>query len=233
MPLQIFCTISFSSSKEKHTIKSPAERNLDKSLYGQHNPEDSEKDSKEEEELGEKNEETAPNLAAFASSCTLHGANHIFRGNGFGVRQILWAGVFLISLSIFLSQVAGRIFYYLEYHHITQLDEQESPQLTFPAITFCNINRIRVSQLTYDYLSYISPLWGYDVGTYLEAGFPLATPSLEVPEEPLNLLNFYDRSSHQLEDMMLTCRYRGEICRPEDFTMVSDGFCSFSDGKKS
>ncbi|XP_007432668.1 acid-sensing ion channel 1 [Python bivittatus] len=220
MPIQIFCTISFSSSKEKHTIKSPPESNHDKSLYDQHNPEDSEKDYKEEEELEEKDEGTAPNLVAFANSCTLHGANHIFIGNGFGVRQILWAGVFLISLSIFLSQVAGRIFYYLEYHHITQLDEQESLQMTFPAVTFCNINRIRVSQLTYNYLSYISPLLGYDVGTYLEAGFPLATPNLEVPEEPLNLLNFYDRSSHQLEDMMLTCRYRGEICRPEDFTTV-------------
>uniref|UniRef100_A0A8C5S7Q1 Acid-sensing ion channel 1 n=1 Tax=Laticauda laticaudata TaxID=8630 RepID=A0A8C5S7Q1_LATLA len=159
---------------------------------------------------------------SFANNCTLHGANHIFIGNGFGVRQSLWAGAFLISLSIFLSQAVGRIFYYLEYHHITQLDEQESPQLTFPAVTFCNINRIRGSQLTYNYLSYISPLLGYDVGTYLEAGFPLATPSFDVPEEPLNLLNFYDRSSHQLEDMMLACRYRGEICRPEDFTMVSD-----------
>ncbi|XP_026573260.1 acid-sensing ion channel 1 isoform X2 [Pseudonaja textilis] len=221
MPIQLFCTISFSSSQEKHTVKGPAESDNDKSLYDHHNPEGSEKDSKEEEEeLGEKDEGTAPNLAAFANNCTLHGANHIFIGNGFGVRQSLWAGAFLISLSIFLSQAVGRIFYYLEYHHITQLDEQESPQLTFPAVTFCNINRIRGSQLTYNYLSYISPLLGYDVGTYLEAGFPLATPSFDVPEEPLNLLNFYDRSSHQLEDMMLACRYRGEICRPEDFTMV-------------
>ncbi|KAF7246995.1 Acid-sensing ion channel 1B [Varanus komodoensis] len=217
MPIQIFCTISFSSSQEKHSIKC-ARENGEKSLCEQQESEIMEEDYKEEAELEEEKEATTPDLVAFANSCTLHGANHIFIEDGFGVRQTLWAGAFLISLSIFLSQVAGRIFYYLEYHHITQLDELESPQMTFPAVTFCNINRIRVSQLTYDDLLYISPLVGYDVGAYLEAGFPLALPDLDAPDEPLNLYNFYDRNSHQLEDMMLACRYRGEACRPDDFT---------------
>ncbi|XP_062975938.1 acid-sensing ion channel 1 isoform X1 [Elgaria multicarinata webbii] len=220
MPIQIFCTISFTSNQEKHTVKCATDSNGDKSLCDQQEPEVMEEGYEEEEELEEEEEGTAPNLAAFASSCTLHGANHIFIGSGFGVRQTLWAGAFLISLSIFLSQVAGRIFYYLEYHHVTLLDELESPEMTFPAITFCNINRIRVSQLTYDDLSYISPLVGYDVGAYLEAGFPLAPPSLEVPDEPLNLYNFYDRNSHQLQDMMLACTYRGEACRADDFIEV-------------
>lgn len=200
-------------------IKCATDSNGEKAPHDQQEPEDLEDDYEEEER--EVEEDGAPDLVAFAGSCTLHGASHIFVDGGFGVRQALWAGAFLLSLSIFLYQVAGRIFYYLEYHHVTLLDEQESPQMTFPAITFCNINGIRVSQLTYEDLSYISPLVGYDVGAYLEAGFPLVPPSLEVPEEPLNLYNFYDRSGHQLEDMMLTCTFRGDDCGPDDFSVVS------------
>lgn len=227
MPIQIFCTISFSSNQEKHPVKCAANSNGDRSHYDHHEPEILEEDYEEEkEEQEEEEEETAPNLMAFANSCTLHGVSHIFVGGGFGVRQTLWAGAFLISLSIFLSQVAGRIFFYLEYHHVTQLDEMESSQMIFPAVTFCNINGVRVSQLTYTNLLYVSPLVGYDVGAYLEAGFPLATK--EDPIEPLNLYSFYDHNSHQLEDMMLTCKYRGEACRPDDFTVVS-GSCASDD----
>ncbi|XP_053231053.1 acid-sensing ion channel 1 isoform X1 [Podarcis raffonei] len=231
MPIQIFCTISFSSNKEKHAaVKCATESNGDKPPYEQQEPEameqayeDGEEPEEEEEEEKEKDEDeegSAPNLVDFANSCTLHGVNHIFVEGSFGVRQALWMGAFLISLSIFLSQVAGRIFYYLEYHHVTQLDEMESAEMVFPAITLCNINGIRGSQLTFDDLSYISPLVGYDPGAYLEAGFPLALPDLEGPEEPLNLYSFYDRHGHELEDMMLACKYRGKDCGPSDFTVV-------------
>lgn len=234
MPIQIFCTISFTPNQEKNTIKDAAESNGgDKFLYSRHEVEDLEVDYEDGAELQEK-EEVAPDLITFANSCTLHGANHIFVESGFGVRQALWTGAFLFSLSIFLYQVVGRIFYYLEYHHITQLDEQESSQMTFPAVTFCNFNRIRVSQLTYSDLIYISPLVGYDEIPF-EAGFPLVPPAFEIPDEPLNLYTFFDRNSHQLEDMLLGCRYRGKPCRPDDFSVVS-GSCgspsaSFSQGR--
>nr|XP_056710385.1 acid-sensing ion channel 1 isoform X1 [Euleptes europaea] len=218
MPIQIFCTISFTPNQEKNPVKDAAESNGDQFPYSQHEVEDMEMDYKDAAEL-EEEEEGTPGLIAFANSCTLHGASHIFVESGFGVRQVLWAGAFLFSLSIFLYQVAGRIFYYLEYHHITQLDEQESSRMTFPAVTFCNFNRIRVSKLIYSDLLYISPLVGYD-DLPLEAGFPLVPPAFETPDEPLNLYNFFDQNGHQLEDMVLTCKYRGEPCRPDDFSVV-------------
>lgn len=222
MPIQIFCTISFSSSKEKPNAKGASG---DKTLYGQERLNDVEEQEDEDEDELEEEAGAAPDLMAFANTCTLHGASHIFVEDGFGVRQALWTGAFFFSLSIFLYQVAGRILYYLEYHHVTLLDEQESPEMTFPAITFCNLNHIRVSQLTYEDLEYIAPLIGYD-DSFWEAGFPLSPPSPEVPEEPLNLYNFYDRNSHQLEDMLLSCSYRGKACRLEDFSVVSVGLAS-------
>ncbi|XP_014378697.2 acid-sensing ion channel 1 [Alligator sinensis] len=209
MPLQIFCTISF-SGEDRHRSDGATgrgEEGADEFLYGQ-----------EEEEAEEEEQGTATDLAAFASGCTLHGVGHIFVEGGFGVRQALWALAFLLSLSMFLYQVADRIIYYLEYHHVTLLDEQDSAEMTFPAITFCNINRVRTSQLSQDDLLYIAPLVEYE--TWMEPGFPVAQPNPETFDEALNLHAFYSRTSHQLEDMLLSCSYRGIECSSEDFSVV-------------
>ncbi|NXF80722.1 ASIC1 protein, partial [Sclerurus mexicanus] len=170
----------------------------------------------EEEDAG-----AATDLVAFASSCTLHGLSHIFVEGSLGARQALWALAFLLSLSVFLYQVADRIAYYLEYHHVTLLGEEDSPEMTFPAITFCNINRVRLSQLSRQDLLYLAPLVDYEPG--MELGFAPARPDPweeEEEEEPLNLFGFFNRTCHRLEDMLLSCRYRGERCGPGDFAPV-------------
>ncbi|XP_072703462.1 uncharacterized protein [Ciconia boyciana] len=118
-----------------------------------------------------------------------------------------------------MEQVADRIVYYLEYHHITLLSEEDSPEMTFPAVTFCNINRVRVSQLSYKDLLYLAPLVDYEPG--MELGFAPAQPSPGDEDEPLNLYRFFNRTCHQLEDMLLSCSYRGEQCGPSDFAAVS------------
>ncbi|XP_074791757.1 acid-sensing ion channel 1 isoform X1 [Natator depressus] len=212
MPIQIFCTISFSSSEERHGDSGAMGRgddSVDEILYGQ-------------EEDEEEEERTATDIVAFARSCTLHGASHIFMEDGFRARQMFWALAFLLSLSMFLYQVADRIIYYLEYHHVTQLDEQNSPKMTFPAITFCNINLLRISQLSQEDWLYIAPLVKPLVAyeSTVEPGFPLAQLSPEAFEQPLNMYNFYNRTCHQLEDMLLSCSYQGAECGPEDFSVV-------------
>ncbi|XP_052665860.1 acid-sensing ion channel 1 isoform X3 [Harpia harpyja] len=114
--------------------------------------------------------------------------------------------------------VADRIVYYLEYHHVTLLSEEDSPEMTFPAVTFCNINRVRVSQLSHEDLLYLAPLVDYEPG--MELGFAPAQPSPGDEDEPLNLYGFFNRTCHQLEDMLLSCSYRGEQCGPGDFAAV-------------
>lgn len=211
MPLQIFCTISFSSEEGPRDAAATerGEEGADEFLYGQEEDEE-----KEEEDAG-----AATDFVAFASSCTLHGLSHIFVEGSLGARQALWALAFLLSLSVFLYQVADRIAYYLEYHHITLLSEEDSPEMTFPAVTFCNINRVRVSQLSHEDLLYVAPLVDYEPG--MELGFTPAQPSPGDEDEPLNLYGFFNRTCHQLEDMLLSCSYRGEQCGPGDFAAVS------------
>ncbi|KAI1229762.1 Acid-sensing ion channel 1, partial [Lamprotornis superbus] len=176
-------------------------------------PEDFKVDEEDEEDTG-----ATTDFVAFASSCTLHGLSHIFVEGSLGARQALWALAFLLSLSIFLYQVADRIAYYLEYHHVTLLSEEESPEMIFPAVTFCNINRVRLSQLSHQDLLYLAPLVDYEPG--MELGFTPAQPSPWEEEEPLNLYGFFNRTCHQLEDMLLSCSYRGQRCGPGDFAPV-------------
>ncbi|NXX45777.1 ASIC1 protein, partial [Tricholaema leucomelas] len=172
----------------------------------------------EDEEKEEEVSGAAPDFVTFASSCTLHGLSHIFVEGSLGARQALWALAFLLSLSLFLYQVADRIAYYLEYHHVTLLREEDSPEMLFPAVTFCNINRARLSQLSQQDLLYLAPLVDYESG--MELGFTPAQPDPRDQEEPLNLWGFFNRTCHQLEDMLLSCSYRGQQCGPGDFAAV-------------
>lgn len=38
---------------------------------------------------------------------------------------------------------------------------------------------------------------------------------------PFNMREFYDRTGHDIKDMLLSCYYRGTECSAEDFTVVS------------
>uniref|UniRef100_A0A3B4APM4 Acid sensing ion channel subunit 1 n=1 Tax=Periophthalmus magnuspinnatus TaxID=409849 RepID=A0A3B4APM4_9GOBI len=164
-----------------------------------------------QKEIGE-----VDDLAAFFGGCSLHGANHIFvEDKKFGIRQGLWSVVFLSALSMFLFQVADRVIYYLQYDHITMLDERVAKNLTFPAITMCNYNFVRKSQMSYSDLIFMGPLLGFEEG--MAPGFPLAPEPDRPPGSRFSLDEFYNRTRHTIEDMLLECNFRGEECGPENF----------------
>lgn len=225
MPIQIFCSISFSSGEE--TSKALGE------VWGGHQrqpPDNS--DSEEEEEENRKaasrskagEEGSSVDLVAFAKNCSLHGASHVFVEGGPGPRQALWAVAFVLALGAFLCQVGDRIAYYLSYPHVTLLDEVATTELAFPAVTLCNTNAVRLSQLSYPDLLYLAPMLGLDESD--DPGVPLAPPGPEAfSGEPFNLHRFYNRSCHRLEDMLLYCSYRGGPCGPHNFSVVSESPC--------
>ncbi|XP_052028988.1 acid-sensing ion channel 3 [Apodemus sylvaticus] len=166
----------------------------------------------------------ASDIRVFASSCTMHGLGHIFGPGGLTLRRGLWATAVLLSLGAFLYQVAERVRYYGEFHHKTTLDERESHQLTFPAVTLCNINPLRRSRLTPNDLHWAgTALLGLDPAehaAYLRAlGQPPAPPGF-MPSPTFDMAQLYARAGHSLEDMLLDCRYRGQPCGPENFTVI-------------
>ncbi|CAL1609590.1 unnamed protein product [Knipowitschia caucasica] len=225
MPVRIMCTISFTSDDEpvrgygkgdfddhyKRVPKSYSDAGSQDYLDRSSQAEDYEE---EEEAL-----EEVDDLAAFFGGCSLHGANHIFvEDTKFGIRQGLWAVVFLSALSAFLFQVADRVIYYLQYDHITMLDERVAKTLPFPAVTMCNYNFVRKSQMSYSDLIFMGPLLGFEEG--MAPGFPLAPEPDRPPGSRFSLDEFYNRTRHRIEDMLLECNYRGQECGPENFREV-------------
>ncbi|XP_015264107.1 PREDICTED: acid-sensing ion channel 3 [Gekko japonicus] len=177
----------------------------------------------EEEEASPK----ASDVVNFAGSCTLHGVSHVFLPGPFTPRRLAWAGAVLAAVGIFLYQVAERVQYYQEYHHVTMLDEEEGKRLLFPAITLCNYNRIRRSRLTRNDLHWLGPeMLGVappDFPDYLRAlGWPEtdASPPGFFPTRTFSMLDFVQRTGHTLEDMLLDCRFRTRECGPENFTAI-------------
>uniref|UniRef100_H2ZRI4 Uncharacterized protein n=1 Tax=Latimeria chalumnae TaxID=7897 RepID=H2ZRI4_LATCH len=190
---------------------------------------DEEKDSTEtklmESSKSEEEEAKASDITVFAGSCTLHGISHIFLPGGVTVRRSLWACAFLMSLSIFLYQVADRVIYYLEYHHVTTLDEQDTDLMTFPAITICNYNSFRVSTLTNNDLYWIGGLIGVEKeerSNFLEFIGKPSDLSNFFPSKDFSMQDFFQRGGHNIEEMLLECQYRSEECKPENFTSITN-----------
>lgn len=49
---------------------------------------------------------------------------------------------------------------------------------------------------------------------------------------PFNMREFYDRTGHDLKEMMLSCHFHGTECRAEDFTVVSGGILFYDEKKQ-
>lgn len=176
--------------------------------------------------------EAAPDIVAFAGRCTLHGIGHVFLVGPLTPRRVAWGAAVLAALGIVLYQVADRIQYYAGYDHVTALDKGEGRRLTFPAVSFCNVNRIRRSRLTPNDLHWVGrELLGVELSDYPEYSRALGWPDPEAarafPSRTFNLREFVDRTSHDLEDMLLECRFGNRPCGARNFSTVSVScFCS-------
>uniref|UniRef100_A0A8C5LV56 Acid-sensing ion channel 1 n=1 Tax=Leptobrachium leishanense TaxID=445787 RepID=A0A8C5LV56_9ANUR len=196
MAIHIFCTLTLSTDKEPKDNKASEDQPDDIYL---------------EEPYG-----TFTDPVEFASNCTLHGLNHIVTTGPWGPRCVSWAAAFLLSLSLFLSQVWERVAYYRVYPYITAIDAMVANQMDFPAITFCNCNRFRSSQLSPEEIRFLLPI----VGEPDENSKFALKSTLELSSDLFDMMDITERASHQLSEMMLGCRYQGKECDPSDFTTV-------------
>ncbi|XP_012374876.1 acid-sensing ion channel 1 isoform X2 [Dasypus novemcinctus] len=170
-------------------------------------------------------------IQAFASSSTLHGLAHIFSYERLSLKRALWALCFLGSLAVLLCVCTERVQYYFHYHHVTKLDEVAASQLTFPAVTLCNLNEFRFSQVSKNDLYHAGELLALLNNRYEIPDTQMADEKqLEILQDkanfrsfkpkPFNMREFYDRAGHDIHDMLLSCHFRGEVCSAEDFKVV-------------
>uniref|UniRef100_A0A8C4S7S1 Acid-sensing ion channel 4 n=1 Tax=Erpetoichthys calabaricus TaxID=27687 RepID=A0A8C4S7S1_ERPCA len=194
MPIEFVCKIKFAEEDEKQKGK-----------------QEGDKESLIEETCAPPTKD----LAGFANSCALHGINHIFVSGRLGIKQTLWALAFLVSLAFFLYQAAKCAIFYLEHPHVTALDEEASPEMVFPAVTICNINRFRFSALTDADIYHLANLTGLPPKN--KDGHKAT--DLVYPEP--NMEDIFNRTGHQLEEMLMSCNFSGENCSAKDFSVVS------------
>ena len=171
-------------------------------------------------------------IQAFASSSTLHGLAHIFSYERLSLKRALWALCFLGSLAVLLCVCTERVQYYFHYHHVTKLDEVAASQLTFPAVTLCNLNEFRFSQVSKNDLYHAGELLAL-----LDVNLQIPDPHLADPTvlealqrkadfkhyrpKQFSMREFLHRVGHDLKDMMLYCKFKGQECGHQDFTTVS------------
>ncbi|XP_074842466.1 acid-sensing ion channel 3 [Carettochelys insculpta] len=168
-------------------------------------------------------------LQVFANNSSLHGISHVFRHGALSLRRLLWALCFLGSLGLLLLVCAERITYFLTYPHVTKLDEVAAPNLTFPAITICNLNEFRFSRLTRNDLYHAGELLALLSDRHEIRSPHLAEPQLlaalrdkanfrHFKAKPFDMADFYNRTGHDMAEMLLQCSFRGTDCSAQNFT---------------
>ncbi|XP_029102722.1 acid-sensing ion channel 2-like isoform X2 [Scleropages formosus] len=167
----------------------------------------------------------------FAHRTTLHGLRFVFAYGPVTLRRILWAAAFLASLGLLALESAERLAYFFSHPHVTRVDAVVSSSLVFPVVTICNLNTYRFSKLTRNDLYHAGELLAL-----LDVHLRIPDPHLADPEvlefltaranftgykpKPFNMKEFIERVGHDLKDMMLYCRYRGQECTIHDFKTV-------------
>ncbi|NWJ02982.1 ASIC4 protein, partial [Crypturellus undulatus] len=152
------------------------------------------------------------------------------------LRRLLWSLAFAAAVGLLATEATNRARYLLSHPVHTRARMVRAPQLRFPAVTLCNPNRARFLQLTKPDL--------YSVGQWLG----LAWENRSLVPELLGLLHedrrrwlarlanysrflpprrsertmqsFFHRLGHQIEDMLVECRFQGQRCGPQHFAPV-------------
>ncbi|XP_033856097.2 acid-sensing ion channel 4-A-like isoform X1 [Acipenser ruthenus] len=174
----------------------------------------------------------ASSLKDFASSSSLHGLDHVVSDGRCTLKCFVWTAAFLGSLSFLFYHCFESMCYYLEYHHVTKLDNVQAPVLFFPAVTFCNLNHVKFSRLKKCDLYYA----GFWLGL-LDENDAVPTSELSQNESKhllqlntmteiekkncnFNWTEFYDRAGYDLKEMLKSCQFQKSNCTSDDFQPV-------------
>lgn len=161
----------------------------------------------------------------YIKSTPTHGVVHIFTGKS-KIRQVFWLLIVVGAGAFCLFNIIDRIEFLISQPTLTAFSLIRRESLTFPAITVCNLNPIR--------LSYLQNL----TGSSLEDVEVLDTTRCNVSalqdvftDMDLDLRKILNDSRHLLEELVQECHFMGKNC---SFTPVLTrvGFCyEFNGGR--
>uniref|UniRef100_A0A673YV87 Acid-sensing ion channel 1 n=1 Tax=Salmo trutta TaxID=8032 RepID=A0A673YV87_SALTR len=218
MPVRIICSISFSADDERGGPGKDAfddrYRKVIKS-NGDHRREyreDVAKASRTPDSLTEAGK-------LFLKHTTFHGLRHVFLSGSYP-RRLAWLLAFLTAVALLFTWSSNRVRYLLSSPVHTKAHMVYAKRLVFPAVTICNQNLLIPDMLTpgNDHDSIISsnePPWS-PLSRILDFNHFLPPPLESQP----SMLQLLDRLGHQMEEMLLYCRFQGEVCGPRNFSTI-------------
>uniref|UniRef100_A0A452IPC6 Acid sensing ion channel subunit 2 n=1 Tax=Gopherus agassizii TaxID=38772 RepID=A0A452IPC6_9SAUR len=170
-------------------------------------------------------------IQMFANTSSLHGIRYIFVYGPVTIRRLLWTLAFVGSLGLLLVESSDRVAFYFSYQHVTKVNEVVANSLVFPAVTICNLNEFRFSRLTTNDLYHAGELLAL-----LDVNLQIPEPHLADPAvlaalqekanfkqykpKIFNMQEFLGRVGHDLKDMLLYCKFKGQECSQKDFKTV-------------
>lgn len=173
---------------------------------------------------------------SFIMRTKIHGLKFVFSPDKSKPQRVIWIMAFFVCVSLLCTWSWNRILYLMSYPAITKIYMVWAHNMSFPAVTFCNKNVFRASTLTKDDL-YHSGYWMdlmYPNHTVMEKSLSILKDSHKQgllslldfnnysphPDYRINTTEMMGRLGHQLEDMLLECRFRGETCTYKNFSTV-------------
>ena len=170
----------------------------------------------------------------YIENTTTHGVVRIFTGKS-KARRVFWAIVVVVAAGFCLYNIIDQMVEYAKNPTATTITQRTNPngELTFPAVTVCNLNRFKRS--VYESL--------VDEGVLRVLRELFASPSSvcnnDTVTQFLNQSNIsyqhiQDVARHQAKDLIVRCIYAGEDCNHTDFSEVLTrfGYCyMFNSGR--
>ncbi|KAK6466872.1 acid-sensing ion channel 1 isoform X5 [Huso huso] len=174
----------------------------------------------------------------FLKHTTFHGLHHIFLTGSYP-RRLVWLLAFLTALALLFTWSSNRVRYLLSSPVHSKIHMVYGKRLVFPAVTICNQNRVLPARMGKPDL-FLAGRWLGMLGRNLQV-LPWVRESFSGPDQRWaafsRLLDFshflppprdshpsmrqlLDRLGHQLEEMLLYCRFQGELCGPRNFSTI-------------
>ncbi|XP_046562955.1 uncharacterized protein LOC124271849 [Haliotis rubra] len=157
----------------------------------------------------------------FTQTTSLQGLRYIWMRETIPIRRLLWLLLTVTCVTVMSYQIVERVIYYYNHPVTVNLNVKYNKTLLFPTISICNQNTFRASKAAE--LGYYEFLTAMFTG-----GRRLSVLDLERRNATnMTLRHLYASTAHAMEDMIVSCQWRGEPCGIFNFTeiMTDHGVC--------
>ncbi|XP_038054982.1 acid-sensing ion channel 1C-like [Patiria miniata] len=163
-------------------------------------------------------------IAKFGDGTTFHGVRFVTDYKVHFLRRLVWVCIVGGMTGYLLYGISISIMTYYQRPVSSVVRINYVREIPFPAVTFCNYNQWKKSQVPPDFLDAVRSLNPANKS-------PVDVEYLK-SHDGINMTDRLINSTHQIEDMLLECTFKAANCSADNFTRIFTdfGLCySFND----